>query len=310
MGYRLWYGKFEDVLEYYDKDYVSGQYDMFGNEVSFSATPIYLGKKTDFRLDEIDFITSGYKDENDFAQELKKQNIDLSSTGNFFITHRYRTLKEDMVVYDSPLLNMCAKQVGLKKNAGYLDSEIWLTRCDEILEFVKKILGYLEDDKIFNELLNLDLNPNLIMSFKEYKKNSQRRKIDSIYEGCLRYGNLRKLVVWEKEHLTKEKKKKDAIVTKRKQSIENKHEVLKALSEREKLNREPVVNRFVSKIYNTRDSDGDIDWDQVWNEYSADDVYLESNFEDLQRIGFFDESTTKESLGYGSVDGANRVKKK
>ncbi len=309
MGYRLWYGKFEDALEYYDKDCMTGQYDMFGSEISFSATPIYLGHKSDFRLDEIDFITSGYKNEEDFAQELKKQNVDLSSVGNFFITHRYRTLIEDTVVYDSPLLKMCAKQVELKRKDGYLDSEIWLTRSDEILEFVKKIQGYLEDDKIYAELLSLDLNPNLIMGFKEYKKNSKRR-INSIYEGCLKYGNLRKLVVWEKEHLAREKKKKDAIVAKRRQSIENKHEVLKALSEREKLDREPVVNRLVSKIYNTRDSDGDIDWDRVWNEYSADDVYLESNFEDLQRIGFFDESTTKESLGYGSVDGVNRVKKK
>ena len=66
------------------------------------------------------------------------------------------------------------------------------------------------------------------------------------------------------------------------------------------MRRAPLVTDVISNIYDTRDSEGNIDWDHVWNEHSTDDVYRPGNFDDLQRIGFFGTGETAESVGFSS----------
>lgn len=309
MGYRLWYGTFNDVLEcYHNGTSCFGQLDIFGREDAINVTPLYLDGKAEFALEDIDFITTGFENEAEFASGFGV----LGESGtvsreHILMTHVYDGLKEDTIVYNSPLLKKCALEVKSKKKKGYLDNEIWLARSSELLDFVKRITGYIRDKKLSSKLLSLSLSPKLIQGISGYAKSCESRKdkddkrnFEAIYSGCLKYSNLRKLIIWEQEHLRLEKEKKSLSGFKASKTKALRTDVLKTISEKEKMSKEPLVTDVVSNIYDTRDSDGNIDWDRVWSEHSADDVYRPGNFDDLQRIGFFGTGETAESVGFSS----------
>lgn len=320
MGYRLWYGTFEDVLVCYHKGIsYFGQLDIFGKEEAVKVTPLYVDGKTEFALEDIDFITAGFKDETDFSSSLGM----LGKTGSvtrehILMTHVYDGLKEDTIVYNSPLLKKCALDVKNKKRKGYLDSGIWLSRSGELLEFVKRITGYIRDKKLGSELICLSLSPKLVQGISQYAKSCKRQRdkddkksFEAIYTGCLRYSNLRKLIVWEQKHLALEKERKSLSGLKGARTRLIRDKILKSVSENEKMSKEPLVTDVISNIYNTRDSYGNIDWDRVWSENSADEVYRLSNFGDLQRIGFFGTDDTMDSVGFSTdTTNAGLVKKK
>ncbi len=309
MGYRLWYGTFNDVLEcYHNGTSCFGQLDIFGREDAINVTPLYLDGKAEFALEDIDFITTGFENEAEFASSFGV----LGESGtvsreHILMTHVYDGLKEDTIVYNSPLLRKCALEVKSKKKKGYLDNEIWLARSSELLDFVKRITGYIRDKKLSSKLLSLSLSPKLIQGISGYAKSCESRKdkddkrnFEAIYSGCLKYSNLRKLIIWEQEHLRLEKEKKSLSGFKASKTKALRTDVLKTISEKEKMSKEPLVTDVVSNIYDTRDSEGNIDWDRVWSEHSADDVYRPGNFDDLQRIGFFGTGETAESVGFSS----------
>lgn len=321
MGYRLWYGTFNDVLEcYHNGTSCFGQLDIFGREDAINVTPLYLDGKAEFALEDIDFITTGFENEAEFASCFGV----LGESGtvsreHILMTHVYDGLKEDTIVYNSPLLKKCALEVKSKKKKGYLDNEIWLARSSELLDFVKRITGYIRDKKLSSKLLSLSLSPKLIQGISGYAKSCESRKdkddkrnFEAIYSGCLKYSNLRKLIIWEQEHLRLEKEKKSLSGFKASKTKALRTDVLKTISEKEKMSKEPLVTDVVSNIYDTRDSEGNIDWDRVWSEHSADDVYRPGNFDDLQRIGFFGTGETAESVGFSSgiTNNDSLVKKK
>ncbi|MDY5993129.1 MAG: hypothetical protein SPJ06_04015 [Bacilli bacterium] len=309
MGYRLWHGTFEDVLDcYHNGTSCFGQLDIFGREKTTNVTLLYVDNRAEFALEDIDFITAGFKDEADFASSFGMLGESGSITReHILMTHVYDGLKEDRIVYNSPLLKKCALEVKSKKRKGYLDNEIWLARSSELLDFVKRITGYIRDKKLGSELSSLSLSPRLIQGISRYTKSCERKKdkddkksFEAIYSGCLKYSNLRKLIIWEQEYLSLEREKRSLSGLKGSKTKELKADAFKSISDEEKMRRAPLVTDVISNIYDTRDSEGNIDWDRVWNEHSADDVYRPGNFDDLQRIGFFGTGETAESVGFSS----------
>lgn len=309
MGYRLWHGTFEDVLDcYHNGTSCFGQLDIFGSEKTTNVTQLYVDNRAEFALEDIDFITAGFKDEADFASSFGMLGESGSITReHILMTHVYDGLKEDIIVYNSPLLKKCALEVKDKKRKGYLDNEIWLSRSSELLDFVRRITGYIRDKKLGSELSSLSLSPRLIQGISRYTKSCERKKdkddkksFEAIYTGCLKYSNLRKLIIWEQKHLALEREKRYLSGLKGSKTKALKSDTLRSISEKEKMSKAPLVTDTISSIYDTRDSDGNIDWDRVWSEYSADDIYRISNFGDLQRIGFFGTDETVDSVGFSS----------
>lgn len=309
MGYRLWHGTFEDVLDcYHNGTSCFGQLDIFGRERTTKVTPLYVNNRAEFALEDIDFITAGFKDEADFASGFGGLGeLDAVTREHILMTHVYDGLKEDTIVYNSPLLKKCALEVKSKKKKGYLDNEIWLSRSSELLDFVKRITGYIRDKKLGSKLSSLSLSPRLIQGISGYAKSCERKKdkddkrnFEAIYTGCLKYSNLRKLIIWEQKHLAFEREKRYLSGLKGSRTKALKTDVLKSISDEEKMSKTPLVTDVISSIYDTRDSEGNIDWDRVWSEHSADDVYRPSNFDDLQRIGFFGIDETVDSVGFSS----------
>ena len=309
MGYRLWHGTFEDVLDcYHNGTSCFGQLDIFGREKTTNVTLLYVDNRAEFALEDIDFITAGFKDEADFASSFGMLGESGAVTReHILMTHVYDGLKEDRIVYNSPLLKKCALEVKSKKRKGYLDNEIWLARSSELLDFVKRITGYIRDKKLGSKLSSLSLSPRLIQGISRYTKSCERKKdkddkksFEAIYSGCLKYSNLRKLIIWEQEYLSLEREKRSLSGLKGSKTKELKADAFKSISDEEKMRRAPLVTDVISNIYDTRDSEGNIDWDRVWNEHSADDVYRPGNFDDLQRIGFFGTDETVDSVGFSS----------
>ena len=309
MGYRLWHGTFEDVLDcYHNGTSCFGQLDIFDREKTTNVTLLYVDNRAEFALEDIDFITAGFKDEADFASSFGMLGESGAVTReHILMTHVYDGLKEDRIVYNSPLLKKCALEVKSKKRKGYLDNEIWLARSSELLDFVRRITGYIRDKKLGSKLSSLSLSPRLIQGISRYTKSCERKKdkddkksFEAIYSGCLKYSNLRKLIIWEQEYLSLEREKRSLSGLKGSKTKELKADAFKSISDEEKMRRAPLVTDVISNIYDTRDSEGNIDWDHVWNEHSTDDVYRPGNFDDLQRIGFFGTGETAESVGFSS----------
>ena len=283
MGYRLWFGKFENID--LSSSLIPAQLDMFGGEVRESARAITIDGRDEFNIEDIDSLTTLFRDEDEFR-------LWLISTGDFendldshiVLTHKYKGLKEDYVVYNNPLLRKCAREVQKMRLRGFLDSEIWLERTEKIVSFARGITRYLRDCDARDELLELGLSPSLYNGLLEYSSLREDESFNMIVNGCLRYRDLRKLIVWEdKRRVLRE--------------IELAQILESDIVDRE-LKSSPIKSPIIEDVYNTRDSLGEIDWEQVFNSISADDLFRRENFTDLQRVGYFKSYETRKSTGY------------
>lgn len=285
MGYRLWFGEFDSIN--LDTDLIPAQLDMFGGEVKKSAKAIFLNGRCEFNIEDIDAFTTYFNNEEEFRMFLISiSSIDDSDLGRVILTHKYKELREDFIVYNNSLLRKCAVEVQNKKKNGFLDSDIWLEKTEEIVSFARGITRYLSDDDKREELLELGLAPGLYNGLISYS-DSTSREDDSfirIVNGCLKYRDLRKLIVWEEKQRTLRGKMMAQIID---EDIKNRE-----------LRVSPIKNPLIEEVYNTRGFDGDVDWDQVFNCVSADDLFRREHFEDLQRVGYFKSYETRKTTGY------------
>ena len=299
MGYHLWNGTMESVRRYYDYgEYDSDQIDMFNDTVYDVAMPISINGISSFSLEEIDALTTRFKSEEDFRNWLNKTKC-LSLTeklGHIMITHKYKGLKEDAVVYNSPLLARCAEEVKSKKNNGYKENDIWLSRSDELLKLAKRIAKYLENEDIRGGILQLEFIPALKEGLIGYARSCElgtqkndSENFEAIYMGCLRYSSLRKFVVWEKQYLLDKKLAKE-------KERENQRENEKEETRLQEMRERPFKSSVVQAIDEMRTPTGEIDMDRVWSVMDVDDVYS-SDIDDLNYVGLktYDKKTTTDN---------------
>ena len=283
MGYRLWCGEFENID--FSSSLIPAQLDMFGDEVKERARAITIDGRDEFNIEDIDSLTSLFKNEDEFRMWLISMGYfenDLDS--HIVLTHKYKGLKEDYVVYNNSFLGKCAREVQKKKLNGALDSDIWLERTDEIISFARGITRYLRNVDTRNELLELGFAPGLYNGLLEYSGFQKDESFNMIVNGCLRYRDLRKLVVFED-------KKRNLREREFAQILES------DIVDRE-LRCSPIKSSIIEDVYNTRDSLGEIDWERVFNTISTDDLFRCENFTDLQKVGYFKSYETRKSSGY------------
>ncbi len=283
MGYRLWCGEFENID--LSSSLIPAQLDMFGDEVKERARVITIDGRDEFNIEDIDSLTSLFKNEDEFRMWLISMGYfenDLDS--HVILTHKYKGLKEDYVVYNNSFLGKCAREVQKKKLNGALDSDIWLERTDEIISFARGITRYLRNVDTRNELLELGFAPGLYNGLLEYSGFQKDESFNMIVNGCLRYRDLRKLVVFEDK----------------KRNLREKEfaQVLESDIVDRELRCSPIKSSIIEDVYNTRDSLGEIDWERVFNTISTDDLFRCENFTDLQKVGYFKSYETRKSSGY------------
>lgn len=308
MGYHLWIGTMDSVSKYENsREHDSQQIDMFGSSMHDLAVPIYINGIGNFNLEDIDLLTAQFKSEEEFRKWANEINFGSlkDAAGKVMITHKYKGLREDPVVYDSDLLVKCAKEVKKKKANGYLEADIWLSRNDELLALAKRIAKYLKNKEARLGLLHLDFIPKLSEGLVGYARScdfgnekNDKDNFETIYTGCLRYSSLRKFIVWEKQHLLEEKNK-------RRQKAILKASIREEERTAQEIRFRPITNPDILEIYeDMRTPEGDIDWDRVWREKSVDDVYKYGNDSELQDIGL------KGSSGINDFSVKNKGKKK
>lgn len=309
MGYHLWIGTMESVSKYGDfSNNDAHQIDMFGNTTHDLAVPIYINGVGSFNIEDIDLLTAQFKNEKEFREWANEVNFGSlkDADGKVMITHKYKGLREDPVVYDSPLLVSCATEVKAKKTNGYLEADIWLSRNDELLALAKRIAKYLKNKELRGGLLRLDFIPKLSEGLVGYARScdlgnekNDKENFEAIYTGCLRYSSLRKFLVWEKEHLLAEK-------TRKRQIALEKEEIREEERDAQEVRFRPITNPDILEIYeDMRTPEGEIDWDRVWREKSTDDVYKFGNDSELQDIGL---KSSDASMGDSTIK--NKGKKK
>lgn len=283
MGYRLWCGEFENID--LSSSLIPAQLDMFGDEVKERARVITIDGRDEFNIEDIDSLTSLFKNEDEFRTWLISMGYfenDLDS--HVILTHKYKGLKEDYVVYNNSFLGKCAREVQKKKLNGALDSDIWLERTDEIISFARGITRYLRNVDTRNELLELGFAPGLYNGLLEYSGFQKDESFNMIVNGCLRYRDLRKLVVFE----DKKRNLREREVV----------QILESDIVDRELRCSPIKSSIIEDVYNTRDSLGEIDWERVFNTISTDDLFRCENFTDLQKVGYFKSYETRKSSGY------------
>lgn len=283
MGYRLWCGEFENID--LSSSLIPAQLDMFGDEVKERARVITIDGRDEFNIEDIDSLTSLFKNEDEFRMWLISMGYfenDLDS--HVILTHKYKGLKEDYVVYNNSFLGKCAREVQKKKLNGALDSDIWLERTDEIISFARGITRYLRNVDTRNELLELGFAPGLYNGLLEYSGFQKDESFNMIVNGCLRYRDLRKLVVFE----DKKRNLREREVV----------QILESDIVDRELRCSPIKSSIIEDVYNTRDSLGEIDWERVFNTISTDDLFRCENFTDLQKVGYFKSYETRKSSGY------------
>lgn len=296
MGYHLWIGTMESVSKYGDSSNNDAhQIDMFGNSTHDLAVPIYINGVGSFNLEDIDLLTAQFKNEKEFREWANEVNFGSlkDAYGKVMITHKYKELREDPVVYDSPLLVSCATEVKAKKANGYLEADIWLSRNDELLALAKRIAKYLKNKESRSGLLRLDFIPKLFEGLVGYARScdlgnekNDKENFEVIYTGCLRYSSLRKFIVWEKEHLLDKKLAKE-------KEREDQREFEKEETRLQEKRERPFKSPIVQAIDEMRTPTGEIDMDQVWSVMDVDDVYS-SDIDDLNYVGLktYDKKTT------------------
>ena len=110
MGYRLWCGEFENID--LSSSLIPAQLDMFGDEVKERARVITIDGRDEFNIEDIDSLTSLFKNEDEFRMWLISMGyFENDMDSHVILTHKYKGLKEDYVVYNNSFLGKCAREV-------------------------------------------------------------------------------------------------------------------------------------------------------------------------------------------------------
>ncbi len=177
-----------------------------------------------FTLEELDSLTSGYKDQYDFFKTLKEHNIydNLFLDGidkEFIIVYKNKgEYRKHDVIYNNSLLMSCAFEVRQEKKKHKQESEIVLTLTKELEAFIKQIKEYAVNNtegfmqsrlvsyrlkEVLEEYIILKQNMTY-QSREEYEYlNDVKNKISKYIRN---YKTLRKLIVWQQKNIYNNKK--------------------------------------------------------------------------------------------------------
>lgn len=297
MGYNLWLARESDIYDYYYRR--SGGKEVFGQMMLGEDPLVYPLTLTidgvvtdDFTLDEIDSFVCKFKDLNALKKELSKypdyKEIALRP-GELIIARKTNNINKYKVIYNNPLLANCSMVIRDKRRRGEKE---FLDRSPEIEAYVKKILKYVMGDRTTYSITGSPLVPPHVQKvLRIYREHVKSRRFDSanscfenLYNFCLNYKTLRGFIVWEQDHLEKVREQRAMKARATRSLNEEKNAVYDAMRYEEELRHRPYESPVLEEIDGFRDSDGNIDFDQVYSRFDLDDIHTHSK-EGLQSIG-------------------------
>lgn len=177
-----------------------------------------------FTLEELDCLTSQFKDQEAFFKALNQRkaynNLFTNGTNkNFIIVYKHKgEYRKHDVIYNNSLLATSALEVRKEKELGKKDGEIVLTETRELDAFISQIKKYaLSNTENFmkSRLVSYKLKETLedYIDFKQrdmYLTNEEYAYLNEL-EGKIskyirNYKTLRKLIVWQQKNILNNKK--------------------------------------------------------------------------------------------------------
>lgn len=173
-------------------------------------------------LEQIDYVTSQYKNQEEFLMYLKKNKILTEAPDKVYIgyNHSKQLMKKD-VIYDSPIITFASLSSLRHKRQNVKNALI--DKNQNIINFIKRIKAYAIVQKSFDSIKKSKLFPfhvrealeeYLKISSKNYKSPTELfdlKEIDDTitYRILKDYSEFRNLVLWEQKYLKKLESQKE-----------------------------------------------------------------------------------------------------
>ena len=163
MAYRLYLNDFNTVKSYDELCKMPKEKQQREKYYYEVATPLrfYLSDKLkdSFKIEEIDSLLCGYKNESDFINELKKHNVSYLTSkekNNKHLTLAYkakRETKEAPIIFDDLLLFEQATNLRSKLNVATKDKKILTDNSNRLLNYIEFIKSLAMNKTTHNFLL-------------------------------------------------------------------------------------------------------------------------------------------------------------
>lgn len=278
-NYHIWLGSYEDAKRYFDqKGEINGNPRQLRLEPELNSliepvTIIFNGQLRDrFFLEEIDLITSKYKDEKSLREALFKLGALSTGKDEITITHLYNGLRKKFVIYESAIIQHYSKEVLAAVATGIPKDKVYLSNSRKLDEFCEKILQLSKERSFAATAQIYRVRPDLITLILDYNNKRLSTRDTAILKGKIHsyfknYRTLRALVLTEKE-MTKKNKVVD-------HSVKRINEKMMLMSE---VRNNPIENQRLAELFETGGLDA------VISGMSLNELYT-CSLNDLRRIG-------------------------
>lgn len=292
MGYNLWLSEEADLKEYYSRRMGSRSLDgqiMLGDSGDEESLSFVIDgvRKTELTLDEIDSFICGFTDLDDLRRHLAlfdEWHDIADKKGRLIIASRYENIDKYQVIYNNRFLQRCAMVIRNKrknKEPEYLDQNT------EMRNYAERFVSYALDSEARKSLLESNLLPPLVKqninayAISKVTGNSVGvlECFDRLFKNLMNYKTLRGIVIWESKFL--EEKNMSFVDDMDPELVSVYRQMLDDENER----RRPLKSDVLTQIDSMRDEEGNIDYDRVYGEFDADEIYSR-NKSDLQVLGF------------------------
>lgn len=217
-------------------DHMANYYQIYygtkRNVANQACQPLPFSKegvmKTNFQLEDLDFITCGYRDESamilDLCQNPIYENIFTSfKEEHLFLAHKYKVYKGKLSLkeplYGDSFLQKCSQYVQQQKKQGYYDKDILLPMTSQLESICTRLKSTVMNDDTGYFLYTREMDYMLQKELQSYLQLRQKENLTLAYvqdlndiEQCIQrrlmhYKTLRKVLVCEKKYQQKQQQK-------------------------------------------------------------------------------------------------------
>ena len=173
-------------------------------------------------LEQIDYVTSGFKNQEEFLMHLRDNGVLTQAPDKVYIIYKQGgEIKKKDVIYDSPMIHFASlSSLRHKKN----NEKEQIDQNQDIMNLIKRIKAYAISEKSFKSIKNSKLFPfhvrkvleeYLEICNKNYKSPTEQFDLKEInntitYRVLKKYSDFRSLILWERKYLSKLEEQKES----------------------------------------------------------------------------------------------------
>lgn len=167
-------------------------------------------------LEQIDYVTSQFKNQEEFLIHLRNIGVLVEAFDKVYIAYNQnRQLMKKDIIYDCPIITFASLSSLRHKKQD--DKVSLIDKNPDIMNLIKRIKAYAICPKSYKSMKNSKLFPYYVMealedylniSSKNYKSSTEQfdlKEINDTITYCILkdYGELRKIILWERKYLKK-----------------------------------------------------------------------------------------------------------